>query len=540
MSTPASATACCAPCSPSRPPSRPRRWARAVRGNIMIWPSCRTRRRARSTGRGRRDPVRQPGRRRSSGRQAGRRDDGDDHAEARVEGLLAGPSDPDDRADRGARRVDPLPGLARRRRSRSAPRASSSRSCTGRSRSRACGASTRCRSRPRVSCRCVQPAVRAADVAVHCKLVGRPRRHRADTPFGSPTRRHRHRAAAGQGARARRDVHDLVRGPGAGRRQRGARQALRARGARAPAAVGDEEVRRRASTSPADEVTLDFAFSTPVTLDVARKAVKSKPAIARPRSGLPVRRRHGVPRHRGPRHRDRVPARRSRASSTRSARSSPRRDDARVPHRRCPPAALDGARHLRARGEREGLSAVVAQHRQVRARVRRDPERQARPGPDDRHELRPVGRQRRRQAARLEGAQARRRRRSRSRRPARTSGCSTSSSSARPARAQPACAACSSPRSRSDDIKPDPNRSWWNPRRNRVLANVTDMGVLIKTGTSSGLVWVTSLVDGQADRRREGRGVHAAGQAGVGRRHERRRPDQDPGQRAAQAAEAGR
>jgi len=48
----------------------------------------------------------------------------------------------------------------------------------------------------------------------------------------------------------------------------------------------------------------------------------------------------------------------------------------------------------------------------------------------------------------------------------------------------------------TDDIKPDPNRSWWNPRRNRVLANVTDMGVLIKTGTSSGLVWVTSLSTG--------------------------------------------
>ena len=48
----------------------------------------------------------------------------------------------------------------------------------------------------------------------------------------------------------------------------------------------------------------------------------------------------------------------------------------------------------------------------------------------------------------------------------------------------------------TDDIKPDPNRSWWNPRRNRVLANVTDMGVLIKTGTSSGLVWVTSLTTG--------------------------------------------
>ena len=49
---------------------------------------------------------------------------------------------------------------------------------------------------------------------------------------------------------------------------------------------------------------------------------------------------------------------------------------------------------------------------------------------------------------------------------------------------------------RSDDIKPDPQRGWLAPRRNRVLANVTDLGVLIKTGTSSGLVWVTSLATG--------------------------------------------
>ncbi|MDX2093332.1 MAG: MG2 domain-containing protein [Kofleriaceae bacterium] len=50
---------------------------------------------------------------------------------------------------------------------------------------------------------------------------------------------------------------------------------------------------------------------------------------------------------------------------------------------------------------------------------------------------------------------------------------------------------------RSDEVKPDPQRAWLAPRRNRVLANVTDMGVLIKTGTSSGLVWVTSLSSGQ-------------------------------------------
>ena len=49
---------------------------------------------------------------------------------------------------------------------------------------------------------------------------------------------------------------------------------------------------------------------------------------------------------------------------------------------------------------------------------------------------------------------------------------------------------------RSDEIQPDSNRGWLNPRRNRVLANVTDMGVLIKTGTASGVVWVTSLATG--------------------------------------------
>jgi len=49
---------------------------------------------------------------------------------------------------------------------------------------------------------------------------------------------------------------------------------------------------------------------------------------------------------------------------------------------------------------------------------------------------------------------------------------------------------------RSDEIVPDTDRGWLSPRRNRVLANVTDLGVLIKTGTASGLVWVTSLASG--------------------------------------------
>jgi alpha-2-macroglobulin len=45
----------------------------------------------------------------------------------------------------------------------------------------------------------------------------------------------------------------------------------------------------------------------------------------------------------------------------------------------------------------------------------------------------------------------------------------------------------------SNQITPDSTRGWLSPRRNRVLANVTDMGVLLKVGTSSGVVWVTSL-----------------------------------------------
>jgi len=48
----------------------------------------------------------------------------------------------------------------------------------------------------------------------------------------------------------------------------------------------------------------------------------------------------------------------------------------------------------------------------------------------------------------------------------------------------------------SEEITPDPHRYWLTPRSNRVLANVTDLGVMIEAGTSSGLVWVTSLSTG--------------------------------------------
>jgi uncharacterized protein YfaS (alpha-2-macroglobulin family) len=50
---------------------------------------------------------------------------------------------------------------------------------------------------------------------------------------------------------------------------------------------------------------------------------------------------------------------------------------------------------------------------------------------------------------------------------------------------------------RSEDIVPDPNQQWDYRPFQRVLANVTDLGVLLKVGDGSGLVWVTRLSDGQ-------------------------------------------
>lgn len=49
----------------------------------------------------------------------------------------------------------------------------------------------------------------------------------------------------------------------------------------------------------------------------------------------------------------------------------------------------------------------------------------------------------------------------------------------------------------SRHVKPDPDRMWrYRPHR-RVLANVTDLGILLKAGTGSGLIWVTSISTGQ-------------------------------------------
>jgi uncharacterized protein YfaS (alpha-2-macroglobulin family) len=48
----------------------------------------------------------------------------------------------------------------------------------------------------------------------------------------------------------------------------------------------------------------------------------------------------------------------------------------------------------------------------------------------------------------------------------------------------------------STEVTLDPDRPWANPNRRRVLANVTDLGVMIKVGPASGIVWVTSLASG--------------------------------------------
>ena len=47
----------------------------------------------------------------------------------------------------------------------------------------------------------------------------------------------------------------------------------------------------------------------------------------------------------------------------------------------------------------------------------------------------------------------------------------------------------------SEEVQPDDNYRY-RPRQ-RVLANVTDMGVLLKVGTASGIVWVTGISDGK-------------------------------------------
>lgn len=50
---------------------------------------------------------------------------------------------------------------------------------------------------------------------------------------------------------------------------------------------------------------------------------------------------------------------------------------------------------------------------------------------------------------------------------------------------------------RSPDIKLDEEYPWRYRPNKRVLANVTDFGILLKAGTASGIVWVTSLSTGK-------------------------------------------
>ncbi len=48
----------------------------------------------------------------------------------------------------------------------------------------------------------------------------------------------------------------------------------------------------------------------------------------------------------------------------------------------------------------------------------------------------------------------------------------------------------------SDQVKLDEDYPWRYHPRKRVLANLTDLGVLVKAGSAAGLVWVTGLSDG--------------------------------------------
>ena len=74
----------------------------------------------------------------------------------------------------------------------------------------------------------------------------------------------------------------------------------------------------------------------------------------------------------------------------------------------------------------------------------------------------------------------------------------------------------------SRDVQPDPDRPWrYRPVR-RVLANVTDMGVLLKVGPASGLVWVSSIATGKPLP-----GARVTLYSPQGRRVHRGRTDQD-------------
>lgn len=50
---------------------------------------------------------------------------------------------------------------------------------------------------------------------------------------------------------------------------------------------------------------------------------------------------------------------------------------------------------------------------------------------------------------------------------------------------------------RSAQLRPHPDYTWRHRPRQRILASITDLGVLTKIGPASGLVWVTSLATGK-------------------------------------------
>lgn len=49
----------------------------------------------------------------------------------------------------------------------------------------------------------------------------------------------------------------------------------------------------------------------------------------------------------------------------------------------------------------------------------------------------------------------------------------------------------------SPDVEPDEDHPWRYRAHRRVLANVTDFGILLEAGTASGIIWVTSLATGK-------------------------------------------
>lgn len=172
-------------------------------------------------------------------------------------------------------------------------------------------------------------------------------------------------------------LHAALRRPVGRRRRRRARPAVHAGGPGAARPRGHRrrpERGRRVGRSGHDRADV-------LDPGVARRRPQGgvqHAADRQPRSRVPVGRWHRVPGHRRSRDPHPVPADGRRPG--RHVRPDARASGAvRVHHRRRHAAAVDAARDLRARGQREGLPGVVAQRRQARDRVRGDPARQAGP-----------------------------------------------------------------------------------------------------------------------------------------------------------------